>query len=814
MTLQVGQKLSRYHIVEKLGEGGMGVVWKAVDTRLDREVALKVPPADMASDPVRMSRFEREAKAIAALNHPNIAAIHEIDEADGIAFIVMELVSGLTLARTIGSRPLPIDSVLDLSIQISDGLDAAHMKGIIHRDIKPANIIVNERGQAKILDFGLAKLVPQLGGGDSSGASGIDTVTASPKDLTHPGSAMGTVAYMSPEQVRGEELDLRSDLFSLGAVIYEMATGSSPFTANTFGLTYDAILNRTPASPCGLNGAVPPRLEEIIYKSLEKDRRMRYQGAADLRTDLARLRRDSDSGRNLAIGAGAARTSARWRARRSAAPMAAVVLLVLALLAWLGYRAMAPAPAAPLGPIDSVAVLPFVNASDNPDAQYLGDGITESLINRLSKLPNLRVVPRSLVLRYKDRQANPAELGAELGARAVVTGRVAQRGDTLIIGAELVDVATVSQLWGQQYSRTLTDIFSVQEEIAREISRNLRLRLTPEDQESIGRSYTRNTEAFQLYSKSLHHMRRGTREDYEEAIRLAQQALVADLRQRGAVEEGESEDPGFALAYSALARIYTLQAFNGFVPPREVYPKAQQAALFALQMDDSLADAHGSLAFVRFFYEWDWDAAENEFRRALELEPGDDEIRRDYSGYLLAMGRSEEAVAEARRARELDPVSDEHSALLAQEYFWTRRYDEALAEMSATLGLNPDSGVARLRPQIRSVLGEHDAAIAGYREYLAGGGHEDLFNPTMAYFLGAAGRREEALAAVSDEVSAVQRAWIHAALGERDRAFDLLETAYEERAINLLWIKVQPWFDPLRSDARFDDLLRRMNLPR
>jgi TolB-like protein len=484
---------------------------------------------------------------------------------------------------------------------------------------------------------------------------------------------------------------------------------------------------------------------------------------------------------------------------------------VLALLAYLGYRGMTPA--LPLGPIDSVAVLPFVNASDNPDAQYLGDGITESLINRLSKLPNLRVVPRSLVFRYKDRQTNPAELGAKLGARAVVTGRVAQRGDTLIIGAELVDVATVSQLWGQQYNRTQTDIFSVQEEIAREISRNLRLRLTPEDEVRIGRSYTKNTEAFQLYSKSLHHMRRGTREGYEEAIRLAQQALVADLRQRGTVEEGESEDPGFALAYSALARIYTLQAFSGFVPPREVYPKAKQAALFALQMDDSLADAHGSLAFVRFFYEWDWDTAESEFRRALELEPGDDEIRKDYSGYLLAMGRADEAIAEIRRARELDPVSDEHSALLAAEYFWTRRYDEALAELGTTLGLNPESSAARLRPQIQSILGQHDEAIAGYREYLAGGGEEDLFNPTLAYFLAAGGRREEALASASDGTSPVQSAWIHAALGELDRAFELLESAYEERAINLLWVKAQPWFDPLRSDRRFDDLLRRMNLP-
>ncbi len=838
MTLNAGQRLAQYHLLEKLGEGGMGVVWKALDTRLDREVALKVPPPGMATDPDRRTRLEREAKAVAALNHPNIAAIHEIDEADGIAFIVMELVAGRTLREHVEDRPLQTDRLLDLAIQIADGLDAAHAKGIIHRDIKSANIIVNERGQAKILDFGLAKLIPQLRGAEGSGASEMETASAH-GSLTSPGSTMGTVAYMSPEQVRGEDLDPRSDLFSFGAVLYEMATGTSAFSGNTFGVTYDAILNRSPASPVRLNPQVPHRLEEIIYKALEKNRGMRYQGAADLRTDLARLKRDRDSGRTSVVEGRAPSVAtpadldsagkvAAHIARRHRTGLAVGLVLLAVLVAGFGYglyRLFVPksAPAVP-GAIDSIAVLPFVNASGNAELEYLSDGITESLINRLSKLPDLRVVPRSLVFPYKGQPIDPSRVGTDLSVRGVVTGRVAQRGDTLFIGAEMMDVASVSQLWGQQYTRTMTDFFAVQEEIARDISRNLRLQLTPEDERKIGRQYTENTEAYKLYIKSLQHMSKGTKEEYQKAIDYAEQAIVEDLRQRGTVSgagadgEQEDEDPGFALAYAALARMYTLQAFAGFVPPREVYPKAKAAALFALKMDDALADAPASLAFVRFFYEWDWPAAEREFERALELGEEDDEIHKEYSGYLMAMGREDEAILEMRRASELDALSDTHSALLAEQYFWAGRYAEALAEIEKTRVLSPDSGAARLvGAYVASGQGRHADAVAAYQEYLSLAGDEPLFSPTLAYFQARAGDLEEARRSLSrlgpGDLSPVQRAWIHAALGEIDRAFEWLEQAHEERAINLLWIKAQPWFDPLRPDPRFGDLLSRMNLP-
>ena len=820
MPLSAGQRLSHYLLVEKIGEGGMGVVYRGRDVKLDRDVAIKVLRPEMAADPERLTRFEREAKAVAALNHPNIASIYQIDEADGVVFIAMELVAGDMLSRRAAERPLSLDLMLGVSIQIADALDAAHAKGIIHRDIKPQNILVDDRGRAKILDFGLAKLAGT--DDDASHAqSRLDTISA--RELTTPGSTMGTIAYMSPEQVRGDTLDARSDLFSFGAVIYEMATGKCAFGDGTTGLIFDAILNRAPAPPGNRNPDLPVRLEEIIGKALEKDRDMRYQSAAEIRADLTRLKRDSDSGRALVTsGAEAVRVQGRRRERKKrmrprALLTAAAGSLALILLAALLFKTPSGvSPPASAGPIDSVAVLPFQNSSGDPQGDYLSDGITESLINTLSTLPNLRVIPRSLVFQMKGLPIDPAGIGHQFNVRAIVTGRVTQRGDTLLVAAELIDLRTIAQIWGQQYSRPMTDIVTVQEEIAREISRSLRPQLSPADASRIGRRYTESPDAYQLYLKSLDSMRRGRKRDYDHAIEYANQAIVKDLQQRGA-GGGAQDEPGFALAYAALARIYAMQAFAGYVPAKEVYPKAKSAAQFALGMDDALGSAHATLAFVTFYYEWDWVAAEAEFRRALELAGSDDEVRKDYSWYLMAMGRPEDAIVEMSKACELDPLSDENRAYLGEQLFLAGHPDEAMREAEKALEMNPDSAPARLvTAYVHAAQRRHRDAIAAYEDYLYLTEAESLRSPTQAYFYAAAGRPDEARELLENarpgSISPVQTACVEAALGDIDAAFASLDRAYEQRAIGLLWVREQPWFAPLKSDPRFAKLMSKMKL--
>jgi serine/threonine protein kinase/Flp pilus assembly protein TadD len=764
----ISETISHYRIIKELGAGGMGEVYLAEDTRLGRQVAIKLLPASYQYDPERRTKFLAEARATSALRSPHIAAIYDIGEHEGSMYIVMEYVEGELLAEKLKRGPLAIHDAIDVAAQIADALTEAHSLGIVHCDVKASNLIVNERGLVKLLDFGIAAAAA------SNGAEADDR-TKKVGQQTALGVVGGTFSYMSPEQAIGRAIDNRSDIFSLGVVLYEMLAARLPFDGETPAETIDNIIHAEPMPLARLNYAVTPDLDRVVRKCLEKDRERRYQSVRDLLIDLRNLQRDSDSGSAPATAGIGRQTQVvtRTRSRKT---------------------------------IDSLAILPFVNQSGDPDLDYLSDGVTEALINNLSRLTKLRVMARSTVFRYQSREVQDAQqVGHELGVRAVLNGRLLKRGDSLIVKLELVDTNDGSHLWGEQYTRELSDMLTLEREISTEISEHLRLKLNSAQKKSLTKGITENSEAYQLYLKGRYHWNKRTEEGIKKSIEYFELAIALDSK--------------FGLAYAGLADSYNLMASYSTKPLATPFLRAKATALKALSLDDKLAEAHAALAAVKLWREFDWEGAERGFRKAIEMNPSYPTAHLWLALYLAAMERMDEGLSEISLALDLDPLSRVINLNLARILHFARQFDDAIKQCRKTIEMYPDYLIAHRRLGMSyGEKGMFEEAEAEFKKALAISKDESETMSARAYAYAGAGRTEDArkilerLTELANEtyVSPYSFARIHIGLDEIDEAFECLEKTHQERHGILTYLKVEPMFDRIRSDSRYADLLRRM----
>jgi len=802
--------ISRYRVGRLIGAGGMGEVYLAEDETLNRKVALKLLPARFTRDEERVRRFQREARAASALNHPNIITIYEIGHADSVHYIATEYIEGETLREVMAKRRLNAGEVLDFAIGVASALAAAHDAGIIHRDIKPENIMVRPDGYVKVLDFGLAKLAePESALKDSS-----------------TGAVLGTLLYISPEQARAQQPDNRSDLYALGAVMYEMVTGQPPVRGDNFIDIANAIVNDIPQPPSNYVTSVPPELDRIILKLLEKDRANRYPSARQLLNDLHTLRRELEFENKLsslemhrhfsAPGFDQQQTvqmtfpigTHRFplpRAFRDSRIVIIAAVVLLALLAAATYVIIKSTLS--VDRIDSVAVLPFVNASGNPNSEYLSDGLTDSITDSLSQLPELQVVAHSTVYRYKGKNIDPLAVGRELHVRGVVTGRLIQRGNTVVVRASLTDVKRGTQVWGQQYDRNLSDVVALQKDLSDEISSQLQPHLTGEQRKLLSRGRPESNEAFQLYLKGRYF---ATKFNDEDAIRKG----------IGYFNQSIERDPTYALAYAGLAAAY-FSLSNLYVSPREAMPRVREAAERALALDDSLAPAHTCLALALTWYDWDFAKGEAEFKRAIALNANDAEAHRLYGDFLVAMGRFDEAIVEKRRAEQLDPLSVPTSWDVSRTLYYAGHDEEAIEQAKHTLDLDSNFPyVYDLEAQVDYRKNKLPEALALMQKALQLGGHTQLLITNWGMINARAGNRDEALRAMAELRARAAGTYtlplflarIYAALGNNDEAMKNLEQVYNDRSESAVWLNVDPSLDTLRKDPRFIALIRKVGL--